>query len=482
MKCEWAECSYETMRVDDFIKHVESHNPQVENRDSGVDFYCCLWESCGFDSTNRNVVVRHVNYHSYHTKIKAIGTRIMKTSKLPNCTLDYAGRNLLPVLPELNCEWEDCHLKFSNFQTFLYHVQCHVHVLPQRRALKEMEKTVCNWRDCKKTFKGSHKLRDHVRTHTQEKLVGCPVCGTQFSNKTKFYDHCKRQMPVERKGFKCSHCRKNFATERILRDHIRLHINKYKCPYCDMTCPFQSTLVLHIRYRHMDEKPFKCSFCEHRSKTLRDLENHQLTHCSENFWVCEQEDCDYSCRSKYILQEHYNKDHSENMDRFQYCCHICPKKYKRGGELTIHLKAQHSYRWASGHSRFKYIRGDDGSYRLQTVRYESIEVTKEMMKTKTNKALEIPRKQFKCVFQSPGNILIKECEEEEEEEEDEPTESRENESDENEDEDGVKSDEDGDKTDSSDSSSFGENLKKYLGLTGTSNFIKVVRSNKDGCR
>lgn len=99
-----------------------------------------------------------------------------------------------------------------------------------------------------------------------------------------------------------------------------------------------------------------------------------------------------------------------------------------------------------------------------------------MMKTKNNKALEIPRKQFKCIFQSPGNILIKECEE------DEMPKSKENESDDDVDDNGVKSDEDGDKTDSSDSSSFGENLKKYLGLTGTSNFIKVVRSNKEGCR
>lgn len=66
------------------------------------------------------------------------------------------------------------------------------------------------------------------------------------------------------KGFKCSHCRKNFATERILREHIRLHINLFKCPMCDMTCPFQSTLALHVRYRHMDLKPFQCNFCDHR--------------------------------------------------------------------------------------------------------------------------------------------------------------------------------------------------------------------------
>ena len=91
-----------------------------------------------------------------------------------------------------------------------------------------------------------------------------------------------------------------------------------------------------------------------RSKTQRDLENHQLTHCSENFWVCEQEDCDYSCRSKSVLQEHYAKNHSKN-DIFLYHCHICSNKYKRGSHLTVHLKKEHSYRWASGHSRFKFV-------------------------------------------------------------------------------------------------------------------------------
>ena len=154
MKCEWAECDYETIKVLDFVRHVACHQPQIEHRESGT-MYCCLWDSCGFDSNNWDVVMRHINYHSYHTKIKSIGTCIMKRSKLPNCTLDYAGRNLLPVLPAgLNCEWDDCDYESNNFQFFLDHVQCHVHTLPRGRrsfVVKEIdndgkEKFVCEWR------------------------------------------------------------------------------------------------------------------------------------------------------------------------------------------------------------------------------------------------------------------------------------------------------------------------------------------------
>lgn len=495
MKCEWAECDFESLKVLQFVQHVSTHQPQIENRDSGT-MYCCLWDSCGFDSSSHDTVLRHINYHAYHTKIKSIGSSIMKRSNLPTCALDYAGRNLLPVLPaRLNCEWEDCDFESNSFQNFIDHVQCHVIALPKGKRniyTKESDvKPICEWRACNKQFGDGHKLKEHVRTHTQEKLVGCPVCGTQFSNKTKFYDHCKRQMANEKKGFKCSHCRKNFASERILRDHFRLHVNLFKCPFCDMTCPFQSTLALHIRYRHIDLKPFQCNFCEHRSKTQRDLENHQLTHCSENFWVCEQEDCDYSCRNKIVLQEHYAKNHA-NIDLFQYCCHICPERYKRGADLTVHLKKEHSYRWASGHSRFKYIRDEDGMFRLQTVRYESIEVTQEMMNMKTKDLEPLDGKQYKCTFNAPTNLVIEETEERHSREEPENCDSsfeaeifvantRENDNG----EDPLKidgtdkdKDKDNDKNQDQDSndSNFGESLKKYLKLTGTSNFIEVVKS------
>lgn len=99
--------------------------------------------------------------------------------------------------------------------------------------------------------------------------------------------------PTVEQRFQCSHCSKRFATERLLRDHMRNHgerpapptslptlqvsagppitasslllsVNHYKCPLCDMTCPLPSSLRNHMRFRHSEDRPFKCDCCEYR--------------------------------------------------------------------------------------------------------------------------------------------------------------------------------------------------------------------------
>lgn len=125
-----------------------------------------------------------------------------------------------------------------------------------------------------------YKLSDHMRSHTKERVIACPTCGSTFATKTKFCDHRRRQLPIECKkhtfiiagwllmfflvqSYQCSQCSKLFPTERLLRDHMRAHVNHYKCSMCDMTCPKPSILAKHIRYRHLNERPFKCDHCDH---------------------------------------------------------------------------------------------------------------------------------------------------------------------------------------------------------------------------
>lgn len=39
-----------------------------------------------------------------------------------------------------------------------------------------------------------------MRSHTQERLVACPTCGSMFASNTKFFDHLHRQAdPVGKK-------------------------------------------------------------------------------------------------------------------------------------------------------------------------------------------------------------------------------------------------------------------------------------------
>jgi hypothetical protein len=61
---------------------------------------------------------------------------------------------------------------------------------------------------------------------------------------------------------------------------------------------------------------------------------------------------------------------------------VCEKIYTNGATLSIHLKNVHKYKWPSGHSRFRYKLDNDGYYRLQTLRYESVELVEKLNREK----------------------------------------------------------------------------------------------------
>ncbi|MBN3281725.1 HINFP factor, partial [Polyodon spathula] len=196
---------------------------------------------------------------------------------------------------------------FENPEWFYRHVDMH----GLCAEVKSSEDAVlpCGWKDCEATFKSRFKLREHLRSHTQEKVVACHTCGGMFANNTKFFDHIRRQTTIEGQRFQCSHCSKRFATERLLRDHMRNHVSHYKCPLCDMTCPSPSSLRNHIKFRHSNEKPYRCEYCEYSCKNLIDLRKHLDTHSTVPAYSCEFADCGFTARSLYSIKSHYKKVH-----------------------------------------------------------------------------------------------------------------------------------------------------------------------------
>ena len=222
------------------------------------------------------------------------------------------------------------------------------------------------------------KIKEHMKCHSQEKLVGCPQCGGMFANRIKFFDHCMRQQSnVKNPSFICTKCNKAFTIERHLRDHMRAHINYYKCNFCDMTCPSPSTLKNHIRYRHVDVKPYSCEFCEYRGKTPGDIKSHVRIHFNEVEIVCPEENCNYKCRAKLTMKQHRKSAHAKEVSK--YACHLCDVKCDRGAAMTKHLTKIHLLALPSGHSRFRYTKDNvTGFYCLQTFRYESVELRQEV--------------------------------------------------------------------------------------------------------
>ncbi|MGH0186775.1 UNVERIFIED_CONTAM: hypothetical protein FKN15_022398 [Acipenser sinensis] len=74
----------------------------------------------------------------------------------------------------------------------------------------------------------------------------------------------------------------------------------------------------------------------------------------------------------------------------KYKCHLCDKCFSWCYTLTLHLRKKHRLKWPSGHSRFRYKEDEDGYLRLNMVRYETVEVTEQIMKNMVRK--RTPRK------------------------------------------------------------------------------------------
>ncbi|NXV64188.1 HINFP factor, partial [Molothrus ater] len=395
LQCEWQQCSFVASDMEEFCAHVAQHLQQHLPGSGGqgaemdplvclsvAEEYTCLWQDCGFCSPASSAeLVRHVYFHCYHTKLKQWGLRALQgQAELSHCQLDFQSHNIIPEIQEsFLCLWEYCERSFDNPEWFYRHVEDHSFCSEYKAAGKENHVLLCGWKDCNCSFKGRCKLREHLRSHTQEKVVACPTCGGMFANNTKFFDHIRRQTALEQQRFQCSHCSKRFATERLLRDHMRNHVNHYKCPLCDMTCPLPSSLRNHIRFRHSEERPFKCDYCDYSCKNLIDLRKHLDTHSKEPAYRCEFEACSFSARSLCSIKLHYRKVHEGDSEP-RYKCHVCDKCFTRGNNLTVHLRKKHQFKWPSGHPRFRYREHEDGYMRLQLVRYESVELTEQLLK------------------------------------------------------------------------------------------------------
>ncbi|NXN97989.1 HINFP factor, partial [Rhinopomastus cyanomelas] len=408
LQCEWEGCCYVASGMEEFCKHVAQHLQQHlpgEHRDDmdPLEEYTCLWQECGFCSPESSAdLIRHVYFHCYHTKLKQWGLRALQSqSDVSHCQLDFQSRNIIPEIQEnFLCLWEYCERSFDNPEWFYRHVEDHSFCSEYKAAGKENHVVLCGWKDCDCTFKGRCKLREHLRSHTQEKVVACPTCGGMFANNTKFFDHIRRQTALDQQRFQCSHCSKRFATERLLRDHMRNHVNHYKCPLCDMTCPLPSSLRNHIRFRHSEERPFKCDYCDYSCKNLIDLRKHLDTHSKEPAYRCEFEACSFTARSLCSIKLHYRKVHEGDSEP-RYKCHVCDKCFTRGNNLTVHLRKKHQFKWPSGHPRFRYKEHEDGYMRLQLVRYESVELTEQLLKDREKRG-EALDGSAECVVLSEG--------------------------------------------------------------------------------
>lgn len=288
LECEWDKCSFETTdERKTYNNHVHDHLVPLSkitqfktrlllnnwNSILADEQLTCQWNLCKFDTDDRVELLRHLDYHAYHTRLKTFGLGLVNVISIPNCLADSKFRNVIPEIPnDYFCYWDGCLKSFTLIQEFIEHVNYHI-VLDYEtgrsssggasRKLVEI-RADCSWDGCDKVLPNVFELKRHLKTHTKEKLIGCANCGSLFTNKPHFINHCIRQV-VNRKSivwwllngklnfyfiersFQCPDCFKYYPSEKILKDHTRSHINKFQCSICGLSWQKKSILARHIR-------------------------------------------------------------------------------------------------------------------------------------------------------------------------------------------------------------------------------------------
>lgn len=116
----------------------------------------------------------------------------------------------------------------------------------------------CSYPDCGRLFKHPSRLKEHSRRHTGSRPYHCTFsgCTWSFSTASKLKRH--QSTHTNDRKFHCTigTCTKSFLRSEHLREHTLTHIGQrsFQCSVCPASFFGKSSLVLHARKSHPDEK------------------------------------------------------------------------------------------------------------------------------------------------------------------------------------------------------------------------------------
>ncbi|KAH7719569.1 hypothetical protein AAVH_12924 [Aphelenchoides avenae] len=170
------------------------------------------------------------------------------------------------------------------------------------------------------------------------KRYKCPKCNFRSDRRQTIDEHLT--LHTGERPHSCEECDKRFRTKALLKDHMRTHSNDrpLRCRQCSFTTKDRAALYFHRRKhdgtllkctqegcpfktarpnrQHMmrhgrdvgRDPPFSCSKCQRGFVTRFELRRHMDAHKGRKLHKCKE--CNYSARTKELMQKHTTKCHS----------------------------------------------------------------------------------------------------------------------------------------------------------------------------
>lgn len=215
---------------------------------------------------------------------------------------------------------------------------------------------------CWNTLKSFDALEFHLRTFHGDRSTSlksmtysCQECSMRFPLKALLEEHmiCHISVPLEpsslnleqdlsskadRKSFKCAICDKGFCSNRLLKQHGKIHdenrVRNHKCSLCSSAFFVKYKLTRHLKiHRNNDgtEKEIKSEFLTNRDMSVNESTNNVLS-CSL---------CGQMFKSGRLLRTH-KAIHARNRVR-SHICPLCSKGFYVKHKLERHLQIHKRY-------------------------------------------------------------------------------------------------------------------------------------------
>ena len=179
-------------------------------------------------------------------------------------------------------------------------------------------------------------------------LFHCDKCVQSFKNKKAFVFHHKVEHGSVPPGYKdvpilqCDQCPKLFYAKEALADHFRANHTNFSvaCPHCQVTFTKRTTLMTHIKTKHLGLTPFRCEEkgCENRTFATK---GRLTTHISNVHSRVTCEECGKKCCNPFILKRHLHKVHGI-LPKGAIECDLCDMFFQTDATLRKHKATKHS--------------------------------------------------------------------------------------------------------------------------------------------
>lgn len=173
---------------------------------------------------------------------------------------------------------------------------------------------------CKKFFKSLKTLRQHLKSHAEREK--CPAC-LRMVSASFLKEHIRRhEIKKKEEMYKCEMCMKLFPSARNLKLHKVIHDKRLTCDLCGYTRATKKFLLIHI-LKHLDPKASSCKICLKVFSDKHKMLRHKGNHCTETKKTCP------ICSKKLEADNMFShiKKHEIEKQSPKFRCEVCDKKF-----------------------------------------------------------------------------------------------------------------------------------------------------------